>query len=322
MGSGAPDEHRVVPVVKALIPAAGRGTRFLPFSASVPKELAPIVTTPVLDFVVAEAAENGITDVLLVLGPGKEAVADYFQAHPDLEAALADKGDDDALADVRRPAALATMHRVEQLDPRGLGDAVAHGRDFAGGDPIVVLLPDDLIDDRDELLSTMLETHDRHGGIVLGLIDVPREDIGKYGVVRLSADSDPATGVVRVVDLVEKPTPDKAPSTLAIIGRYILPSEIFDALRETAPGAIGEIQLTDAMRRLAQQGVPVHGVVFGGRRYDTGTRLDYLKAVVQLAPRHPVIGSEFAAWLREYVLRENGLREYAGTGVTDPDAGR
>jgi UTP--glucose-1-phosphate uridylyltransferase len=298
MPGNAPSPRRVS---KALIPAAGRGTRFLPFSAAVPKELAPIVTTPVLEFVVAEAAANGITDVLLVLGPGKEAIADYFDGHPDLEAALAEKGDADALREVRRPAELVTIHRVEQHDPRGLGDAVAHGRDFAAGDPLVVLLPDDLIDERDELLGTMLDVQAERGGIVLGLIDVPRADISKYGCVALAVGTDPAADVVEIIALVEKPKSDEAPSTLAIIGRYVLPPEIFDALRDTAPGAIGEIQLTDAMQQLARDGVPVHGVVFRGRRYDTGTRLDYLKAVVQLAPRHPVIGSEFAAWLREYV---------------------
>jgi UTP--glucose-1-phosphate uridylyltransferase len=287
-------------VRKALIPAAGRGTRFLPFTKAVPKELAPIVTTPTLELVVAEGAQQGITDVLLVLGPGKESIADYFAPNEDLEAALRAKGDEDALASIRRAERMVAIHQTLQKQPRGLGDAVAHGEEFAAGEPLAVLLPDDLIDDRDTLLSKMIDVHAEHGGVVVGLIDVPREDIRRYGCV-VPAGSDPSADIVAVADLVEKPDPDEAPSTLAIIGRYIVPPEIFDALRETTPGSGGEIQLTDAMKRLAQQGVPVHGVVFGGRRYDTGARLDYVKAVVQLAGRHPEIGAEFTAWLREYV---------------------
>lgn len=286
---------------KALIPAAGRGTRSLPLTKSVPKELLPIVSTPALEFVVAEASENGLSDVLLVLGEGKGAIAHYFAPDRELETALEAKGDKAGLASIQRPVELARIHHVEQLEPRGLGDAVAHGEQFADGESFAVLLPDDLIDDRDELLGTMLDVHAKHGGIVIALIDVPRADISKYGVITPADGADLASGVIRVADLVEKPEPRDAPSTLAVIGRYVLPPVIFDALRATKPGAGGEIQLTDAMRRLARDGVPVHGVVFGGRRYDTGNRLEYVKAVVQLAVRHPEIGSDFSAWLREYV---------------------
>lgn len=285
----------------ALVPAAGRGTRFLPLTKSVPKELLPIVSTPALELVVAEASENGISDVLLVLSAGKSAIADYFAPDHDLEAALHAKGDSAGLASIRRAADLAKIHYVEQSEPRGLGDAVAHGEQFAGGESLVVLLPDDLIDDRDPLLATMLDVQHEHGGIVLGLIDVPRDQISKYGCAELATGADPGSDVVAIADLVEKPDPSVAPSTLALIGRYVLPPEIFGALRETAPGSGGEIQLTDAMIRLVHEGVPVHGVVFRGRRYDTGDRLDYLKAVVELAARHPEIGSDFSAWLREYV---------------------
>jgi UTP--glucose-1-phosphate uridylyltransferase len=285
----------------ALIPAAGRGTRFLPLTKSVPKELVPLVSTPALEFVVAEASSNGVSDVLIVLSKGKTAIADYFAPDPDLESALQSKGDEAGLASIRRAAELATFHYVEQLDPRGLGDAVAHGEQFAAGEPLVVLLPDDLIDDSDELLGTMIDVQAERGGIVLGLIDVPRAEIGKYGCAVPAAGADPSADVVALADLVEKPDPQDAPSTLALIGRYVLPPEIFDALRQTKPGAGGEIQLTDAMQRLAHDGVPVHGVVFRGRRYDTGDRLEYVKAVVQLAGRHPEIGDDFTAWLREYV---------------------
>ncbi len=287
-------------VRKALIPAAGRGTRFLPFTKAVPKELAPIVTTPALEFVVAEAAAVGITDIVLVVSPGKTAINDYFSANDDLETALADKGKDAELAAVRRPQELARISYVDQLNPRGLGDAVGHGEAFAAGEPFAVLLPDDLVDERDELLRPMLDVYAQHGGIVLGLLDVGPVEISKYGCVVPAENADTAADVVELVDLVEKPTAEHAPSTLAILGRYVLPPEIFDALRDTTPGAVGEIQLTDAMRSLCRAGVPVHGVVFRGRRYDTGDRLDYVKAVVQIAARHPDIGADFRGWLREY----------------------
>jgi UTP--glucose-1-phosphate uridylyltransferase len=287
-------------VRKALIPAAGRGTRFLPLTKSVPKELAPIVTTPALEFVVAEAAGVGVTDVLLVVSPGKASIGDYFRPNVDLEAALEAKGDETGLALIRRPVGLAEFHYIEQKDPRGLGDAVAHGEEFAAGEPLAVLLPDDLIDDRDALLGPMFDVYAEHGGIVLGLLDVGPVEISKYGCVVPAEGADTSADVVALVDLVEKPKPEDAPSTLAIIGRYVLPPEIFAALRETGPGAGGEIQLTDGMRSLCRAGTPVHGVVFRGRRYDTGDRLDYVKAVVQLAVRHPDIGSDFRAWLREY----------------------
>jgi UTP--glucose-1-phosphate uridylyltransferase len=292
------------PVRKALIPAAGRGTRFLPLTKAVPKELAPIVTTPALELVVAEAAGIGVTDVLMVVSPGKPAIPEYFQSNADLESALEAKGDAEGLASIRRPTELAEFSYIEQKDPRGLGDAVAHGEEFAAGEPLAVLLPDDLIDDRDQLLGAMLDVYAEHGGIVLGLLDVGPVEISKYGCVVPAEDADPSADVVRLVDLVEKPEPEHAPSTLAIIGRYIVPSEIFAALRDTTPGAGGEIQLTDAMKRLAHGGTPVHGVVFRGRRYDTGDRLDYVKAVVQLAVRHSDIGADFRAWLREYEPEE------------------
>jgi UTP--glucose-1-phosphate uridylyltransferase len=287
-------------VRKALIPAAGRGTRFLPLTKSVPKELAPLVTTPALEFVVAEATDVGVTDVLLVVNSSKPGVTEYFEPNKDLESALEAKGDEEGLAAVRRPTELATVSAVEQDEPRGLGDAVSYGEQFADGEPIAVLLPDDIIDDRDSLLGPMLDVYNEHGGVVLALLDVGPDEISRYGCVVLAEGSDPDADVVAVVDLVEKPTKEEAPSTLAIIGRYVLPPEVFDALRETEPGTGGEIQLTDAMKALCHSGTPVHGVVFRGRRYDTGDRLDYVKAVVQFAVRHPDIGDDFRAWLREY----------------------
>ena len=288
-------------VTKALVPAAGRGTRFLPFTKAVPKELAPLVTTPALEFVVAEAAQVGITDVLFVVNEEKEAaIAAYFSPHDELAAALEKKGDEKSLAAIRRPEELAQISYTHQTNPRGLGHAIGCGEDFAAGEPLAVLLPDDLVDDRDSLLGPMLDVYAEHGGIVLGLLDVGIENISKYGCVVPAEGADTGADVVALVDMVEKPAPDEAPSTLAILGRYVLPPAIFAALHETDPGAGGEIQITDAMQRLIHAGTPAHGVVFRGRRYDTGDRLDYVKAVVQLAVRHPDIGADFRAWLGEY----------------------
>jgi UTP--glucose-1-phosphate uridylyltransferase len=285
-------------VTTALIPAAGRGTRFLPVTKVVPKELLPIVSTPALEFVVAEAVRNGLTDVILVVNEGKQAIAEYFAPHPDLEDALAAKHDDAALAAIRRPEQLATIHEVEQFEPRGLGDAVAHGEGVARGGAVAVLLPDDLIDEDDDLLERMLRVYDEHGGVVVGLMDVPGAEIRRYGVVATSrVDGD----VVTIEDLVEKPDPEQAPSTLAIFGRYVLPPEIFASIRQTGPGAGGEIQLTDAMLRLVREGMPAHGVIFRGQRYDTGEPLGYVRTVVELATRHPQLGAPFTAWLRDYV---------------------
>jgi UTP--glucose-1-phosphate uridylyltransferase len=289
------------PVTKVLIPAAGRGTRFLPLTKAVPKELAPIVSTPALELVVAEAAANGLSDVLLVLSQGKGAIAEYFAKNSELEAILETKGDLTGLRYVQNAASLARIHHVEQLEPRGLGDAVAHGEQFAAGDPLAVFLPDDLVDDRDSVVGPMLDVYAKHGGVVLAALDVPRSEISKYGCIAPVEGTDLTGEVITVADLIEKPPAETAPSTLAIMGRYVLPPEIFDALRRTRPGAGGEIQLTDAMRRLARNDIPVHAVVFRGRRYDTGDRLEYAKAFVQLAQRHPEIGPAFGAWLREYV---------------------
>ena len=287
-------------VRKALIPAAGRGTRFLPLTKSVPKELAPLVTTPALELVVAEAAGNGVTDVLIVTSPFKGAIADYFSPNADLESALEKKGDAKALASVRRPSELATFTYVDQLDPKGLGHAVGHGVDFADGEAIAVLLPDDLVDDRDSLLGPMLDVYEQHGGIVLGLLDVgPSRSASTAASSRPRAPTPTATSWPSATSSrSRRPTRRRARwrSSAATCCRRR------SSRRSTSPppGAGGEIQLTDAMKQLCRTGTPVHGVVFRGRRYDTGDRLEYVKAVVQLAVRHPDMGADFRAWLGEY----------------------
>jgi len=306
-GSARPhDRSTTRPTTKAVIPAAGLGTRFLPATKAVPKELLPVVDKPALQYIVEEAAAAGITDVLLVTSRGKSSMVDHFDRRPDLEAQLEAKGDARRLEAIRKPSQLAAIHTSRQDEPKGLGHAVLCAAAHVGDEPFAVMLGDDLIDERDHLLAEMLAVQSERGGIVLGLIEVPIEHINRYGSVAISpvdgsGDPEGMFSLVRVNELVEKPEPAQAPSNLAIIGRYVLPPEIFDAIRKTEPGAGGEIQLTDAMARLASEGVPVHGVVFRGRRYDTGDRGDYLKAVVQLAWDREDLGPAFREWLVEFV---------------------
>ncbi|HEV2885625.1 MAG TPA: UTP--glucose-1-phosphate uridylyltransferase [Jatrophihabitans sp.] len=284
---------------KAVIPAAGLGTRFAPATKVVPKELLPVVDVPALEFIVAEAARVGLGDVLIVTGRGKSAIEDHFDAAPEIEDALERKGDEQRLARVRRSTNLARMHYTRQREARGLGDAVSYAEAFVGDEPFAVLLGDDIIDERDVLLARMLDVQAEKGGIVVGLIEVEGRAISLYGSIKPAGDV--IDGVIAVETLIEKPKPEEALSNLAVIGRYVLPPQIFDALRRTELGARGELELTDGMRVLGQDGVPIHGVVFSGRRYDTGDRQDYLRAVVRLACEHPELGADFSGWLTEFV---------------------
>jgi UTP--glucose-1-phosphate uridylyltransferase len=290
---------------KAVIPVAGMGTRFLPATKAVPKELLPVVDRPALQYIVEEAARAGVPEVLMVTGRNKGAIEDFFDRTPELETALEAKGDAGRLAAVQESTDVAQVFFVRQGEARGLGHAVLQAAAFVGDEPFAVLLGDDIIDSRDLLLEQMLAVQAEHGGAVIALLDVGPEDISKYGAVAVeeAAVSDEAAGdeVFRVTGLVEKPPAGEAPSTLAIIGRYVLPPEVFAAIRETPPGRGGEIQLTDALVKLVEDGVPVHGVVFSGRRYDTGDKLDYLKAVVQLAAERTDLGPSFGPWLRKFV---------------------
>ncbi len=284
---------------KAVIPAAGLGTRFVPATKAVPKEMLPVVDVPALEYIVAEAARVGLGDVLVITGRGKGAIEDHFDPAPEMEEALERKGDKDRLARVRRSSDLARLHFTRQREARGLGDAVSYGEAFVGDESFAVLLGDDIIDERDVLLERMLDVQAEKGGIVLGLIEVEGAAISLYGSIKPAGDI--VDGVIVVETLIEKPKPEDAPSNLAVIGRYVLPPQIFDALRRTELGARGELELTDAMRVLGQDGVPIHGVVFSGRRYDTGDRQDYLRAVVRLACEHPELGADFSGWLAEFV---------------------
>ena len=289
---------------KAVIPVAGMGTRFLPATKAVPKELLPVVDRPALQYIVEEAARAGLPEVLMVTGRNKAAIEDYFDRQPELEAALEKKGDADRLAAVHESTDVAQVHFVRQGEARGLGHAVLQAAAFVGDAPFAVLLGDDLIDARDHLLEQMLAVQAEHGGSVIALLDVGMENIDKYGAVAVERREQTGQGgdeVVTVTGLVEKPPVEEAPSSLAIIGRYVLAPEIFAVLRDTAPGRGGEIQLTDALATLVERGEPVHGVVFSGRRYDTGDRMDYLKAVVQLASERDDLGPAMRAFLRDFV---------------------
>ncbi len=300
-------------ISKAVIPAAGLGTRFLPATKATPKEMLPVVDKPAIQYVVEEAVAAGLDDVLMVTGRNKRPLEDHFDRNYELESALQKKGDAGRLAKVQESSDLATMHYVRQGDPKGLGHAVLCAAPHVGDEPFAVLLGDDLIDPRDPLLQRMVEVQEQRGGSVIALMEVDPEQIHLYGcaAVETTEDSD----VVQVSGLIEKPEPADAPSNYAVIGRYVLDPHIFDILRRTEPGRGGEIQLTDALQQLAETytsaapaaekiGGPVHGVVFKGRRYDTGDRGDYLRAIVRLACEREDLGPDFRTWLRSYVAEE------------------
>jgi UTP--glucose-1-phosphate uridylyltransferase len=292
-------------ISKAVIPAAGLGTRFLPATKATPKEMLPVVDKPAIQYVVEEAVAAGLSDVLMVTGRNKRPLEDHFDRNYELEEALTRKGDARRLAKVQESSDLATMHYVRQGDPRGLGHAVLCAAPHVGDQPFAVLLGDDLIDPRDPLLARMVEIQEREGGSVIALMEVDPSQIQMYGCAAVEATGE--SDVVKVTKLVEKPDPSEAPSNLAIIGRYVLNPAVFEILRETEPGRGNEIQLTDALEKLAEDekvGGPVHGVIFKGRRYDTGDRGDYLRAIVRLACEREDLGPEFRTWLRRYVTEE------------------
>ena len=293
-------------LTKAVIPAAGMGTRFLPATKAMPKEMLPLVDKPAIQYVVEEAVNAGLSQIIMVTGRNKRALEDHFDRANELEALLESKGNIELLESVRKSTELAHMHYVRQANPRGLGDAVLAAASFVGNEAFAVLLGDDLIDERDPILPTMIKVHQKFGGSVLALMEVSPEQISLYGAAEIAAISPSVgfEGVVQITGLVEKPAPDKAPSNYAVLGRYLLTPEIFDVLRETKPGRGNEIQLTDAIAELTKRsdnGGPVHGVIFKGRRYDTGDKLGYLQATIRLASEREDLGPEFRAWLHSFV---------------------
>jgi UTP--glucose-1-phosphate uridylyltransferase len=289
-------------ITKAVIPAAGLGTRFLPATKAMPKEMLPVVDKPAIQYVVEEAVAAGLTDVLMITGRNKGALENHFDKVGELEAALLKKGDTDRLSKVNYSTDLAEVHYLRQGDPLGLGHAVLRARMHVGNQPFAVLLGDDLIDSRDVLLSRMITEQASRNATIVALLEVDPELVHLYGVATVEAtDTD---DVVRVTGLIEKPTTGSTSSNLAIIGRYVLRPEVFDILEHTAPGKGGEIQLTDALEEMArtpEQTGGVYGVIFRGRRYDTGDRLDYIKAIVQLAVEREDLGPDLRPWLKDFV---------------------
>jgi UTP--glucose-1-phosphate uridylyltransferase len=285
-------------VSKAVLPVAGLGTRFLPATKAVPKELMPVVDRPAIQYIVEECARAGLDDVLLVTASGKSSIEDHFDRLLDLEEALAAKGKDAELDEVRSLATLARLHSVRQGEALGLGHAVLQAEQHVGEESFAVCLGDDIVDPRTPFLERMIAAHQRTGVAVVALMEVPRDQVHLYGVADVSPGEE--EGEFRISQLVEKPSVDEAPSNLIVVGRYILPGSIFPVLHDTPPGRGGEIQLTDALQTLAER-EPIVGVVLDAPRHDTGDKLGFLKATVELAAIREDLGPEFVSWLRGWL---------------------
>ena len=288
---------------KAVIPAAGLGTRFLPATKAVPKELLPVVDKPTIQYVVEEAVAAGLTDVLLITGRGKSAIEDHFDRAVELEQALEAKNDPRRLALITEENELADLHSIRQHTAKGLGHAVLCAARHVGNEPFAVLLADDFIHPDDGLLRRMLEVRAQLGGTVVALMEMEPSQVSLYGAVSMHPTG--TEDVARVSNLVEKPGPGEAPSNWVVIGRYVCHPAIFGVLERTPPGRGNEIQITDALKTLAQMppedGGGVHGVMFRGRRFDTGNPLDYLRTTIAFACERPDIAPEFVPWLRKYL---------------------
>ena len=287
-------------VRKVVIPAAGLGTRFLPATKSQPKEMLPIVDKPAIQYVVEEAVRVGIRDVLIITGRGKRTIEDHFDRSFELESELEAKEKHELLEEVRAIAGMADIHYVRQGEARGLGHAVGVARQHVGDEPFAVMLGDDIMNEKSDVLEQMLAVHRRHGCSVIALKEVERSEVSSYGCVRPEPVED---GLVKLLGLVEKPAADEAPSNLAVMGRYVFTPGIFDALDRIEPGSGGELQLTDAIALLLEQET-VYGYVFEKGRYDIGNKFDYLRATVELALERDDIGPPFRAFLTDLVERQ------------------
>jgi len=286
-------------VQKAVIPAAGLGTRFLPATKAQPKEMLPIIDTPTIQYIIEEAVNSGIKDILIITGKDKKSIEDHFDKSPILEELLRSKGKTELLELIKDISELVDIHYIRQKEPRGLGHAVYCARKFIGNEPFAVMLGDDVVRNGVPCLKQMLDLYNELGGSILGVKEVPSGEVSKYGILDAEMMRDK---VYKCHDLVEKPDPATAPSRLAIMGRYIIQPEIFDILANTEPGAGGEIQLTDALKELARKD-SVYGYVFDGRRYDVGDKLGYLKATVEFALERSDLSEEFRAYLEKVIAR-------------------
>lgn len=281
---------------KAVIPAAGYGTRFLPATKATPKEMLPIVDKPTIQYIVEEALESGIEDILIISGHGKRAIEDHFDSAPALEAELRKKGKTDLLAMVQETADI-NIHYIRQRYMRGLGDAILCAKSFMGDEPFAVLLGDDVVYNPERpALRQLMDVYEATGGSVLGCQNVPEEKVSAYGIVAGQQTED--ARLMKVTDMVEKPAREEAPSRMAVLGRYIIKPQIFGILEKTQPGKGGEIQLTDALKVLARED-SVYAYDFEGKRYDVGDKLGFLKATVEFALRRRDLGAPFREYLKE-----------------------
>lgn len=284
-------------VRKAIIPAAGLGTRFLPATKAQPKEMLPIVDKPTLQFIIEEAVESGIDEILIITGRNKKSIEDHFDKSVELELELEARGKYEMLEEVRRISNMVNIHYIRQKEPKGLGHAISCAKSFIGNEPFAVLLGDDIVHADKPCLKQLMDVYVEVQGSVLGVQEVPRADVSKYGIVAGEAVAD---GLFRVADLVEKPGVAEAPSNVAILGRYIISPAIFGILESTAPGSGGEIQLTDALKVLARQ-EKVYAYQFEGRRYDVGDKLGFLQATVEFALRKENLRGPFLDYLLNIV---------------------
>jgi len=287
----------VIEIRKAVIPAAGLGTRFLPTTKSIPKEMLPLADKPLIQHIVEEAVASGIKQIIVITSSTKIAIEEYFNRNLALESVLQEKGETELLEGVRRISALANISFVRQDEPLGLGHAILATREIIGNEPFAVFLPDDIFDTDPPLMKQMIDVYQRHSGSVIALRQVAKEDTGRYGIVMTEQVTE---HVYRILDMVEKPAPEEAPSNLAILGRYILAPEIFEVLLDTQPGTGGEIQLTDGLALLLKHQA-IYGYAFDGAYYDAGKPLGFLKASVSLGLRHPGMGNELREHLRKTV---------------------
>ncbi len=289
-------------VKKAVIPAAGLGTRFLPATKAQPKEMLPIVDKPTLQYIIEEAVESGIEEILIITGRNKTSIENHFDRSVELELELEKKGKLDLLREVRKISDMVNIHYIRQKEPLGLGHAIYCAKSFIGNEPFAVLLGDDIVYSEKPCLKQMIEVYNEYKTTILGVQEVPKDEVDKYGIIlgKLIENR-----VYKVKDLIEKPNVENAPSNIAILGRYIISSEIFNILKNTKPGKNGEIQLTDALKELARHEA-IYAYNFIGRRYDVGDKQGFLEATVEYALRNEELRDEFLEYLINIVARESG----------------
>ena len=285
---------------KAIIPAAGLGTRFLPATKAQPKEMLPIVDKPTLQYIIEEAVQSGIEEILIITGRNKKSIEDHFDKSVELELELEAKGKYDLLVEVRKISDMVNIHYIRQKEPRGLGHAILCAKSFIGNEPFAVMLGDDIVDHEKPCLKQMMEIYAQYKTTILGVQQIPPSDVSKYGIVdgRLIEDR-----IYKVRELIEKPSLEEAPSNIAILGRYVITPTIFEILEQTSPGKNGEIQLTDALNALAHQEA-MYAYIFEGRRYDVGDKQGFLQATVEMALRREDLREEFLNYLKRVIEQE------------------